>query len=174
MQPALVILDPQKDFFDPDNPNLPAFLETVPVINHAAAFFCRRGWPVVFVLHTSQDKPYGSEPWQIYEQFDRGHEDLVITKTRPNAFEGSTLQQALEDAHARRIVLAGYLAEHCIRATYQAAQALGYSPLILQDGTAGLESVVSPLETDPEVDRITAAGLQSLIVSTTGENPASA
>lgn len=39
MAPALIILNPQNDFFGVDNPQLDGFLATVPLINQAIKLF---------------------------------------------------------------------------------------------------------------------------------------
>jgi nicotinamidase-related amidase len=57
MKPALLILDPQNDFFGDDNPNLAEFQTAVPTINAAIALFRQRGWPVIFVQHSLELSP---------------------------------------------------------------------------------------------------------------------
>lgn len=49
MRPALLILDPQNDFFEADNPNLTEFLATVSIINSAISIFREHHWPIIFV-----------------------------------------------------------------------------------------------------------------------------
>jgi len=139
MPPALLILDAQNDFFGVDNPNLAAFQRSVPVINAASAAFRRRGWPVIFVQHTSPTKPAGSPAWQIHAGFERGPQDAVLAKTQHNAFDGSGLQQLLVARSADVLVIAGYVTEYCVLATYRAAQRMRYQVFILKDGTASLE-----------------------------------
>lgn len=139
MPPALLILDAQNDFFGADNPHLAAFQCSVPVINAAIAAFQRRGWPVIFVQHTSPAKPAGSAAWQIHAGFQRGPQDAALIKTQHNAFDGSNLNQHLATRGADVLVIAGYVAEYCVLATYRAAQRMRYQPFVLRDGTASLE-----------------------------------
>lgn len=139
MPPALLILDAQNDFFGSDNPNLAAFQRSVPVINAASAAFHRRGWPVIFVQHTSTAKPAGSTAWQIHAGFQRSPQDAALTKTQHNAFDGSGLQQVLAARGADVLVIAGYVAEYCVLATYRAAQHMRYQVFVLRGGTASLE-----------------------------------
>jgi nicotinamidase-related amidase len=139
MPPALLILDAQNDFFGADNPNLAAFQRSLTVINAASAAFRRRGWPVIFVQHTSPAKPAGSPAWQIHAGFELGPQDAALAKTQHNAFDGSGLQQVLAARGADVLVIAGYVAEYCVLATYRAAQRLRYQAFVLRDGAASLE-----------------------------------
>lgn len=94
MKPALPVLDPQNDFFGDDNPNLAAFQTAVPTINAALAFFRQRRWPVVFVQHSSVDKPAGSYAWAINEQFDCRPDDTRLSKRHDTAFLGDRVGRA--------------------------------------------------------------------------------
>jgi len=151
MSPVLVILDPQNDFFGSDNPNLSGFLETIPVINQAINFFHQQEWPVIFLQHTSPEKPENSKQWEVYEQFVRSPQDIFITKGKQNAFEDSLLQTMLQARKASHLLLAGYLAEYCVLTTYRAATLLGYQAFILKDGFAGLDCSINLMEIDPNI-----------------------
>jgi nicotinamidase-related amidase len=139
MVPALLVLDPQNDFFCPENPNLAGFMKTVPIINAAIGFFRRRGWPVVFVQHTSKSKPRGSQGWQIYEGFELAPTDVYVLKTRQNAFLVSDLEANLASRQVDRILLSGYVAEYCVSSTFRAAEQLGYQVIALAGGVASLD-----------------------------------
>jgi len=65
MKFALLILDPQNDFFEEDNPNITEFRKTVPVINRVHQMFHDRALPTLFIQHTSTKKPAGSHAWEI-------------------------------------------------------------------------------------------------------------
>lgn len=137
--PALLILDPQNDFFGADNPNLRGFLQTVPVINRLLDTFHHLGWPVIVVQHVSKSKPEGSEGWKIYAAFHITAADFRFSKRNNDAFYGTPLDGLLRSLPARRLVIAGYAAEQCVTATYRTACSLGYLPVVLADGTASLE-----------------------------------
>lgn len=159
MPPVLIILDPQNDFFGSDNPNLAGFLATIPVINQAIDFFHQHEWPVIFLQHTSAGKPENSKLWEVYDRFVRSPHDVLLTKRKQNAFEGSLLQNILQARKATQLLLAGYLAEYCVLATYQAASLLGYQPFILKDGTASLDYSISLVEIDPHIRLVAHAEL---------------
>lgn len=161
MPPALIILDAQNDFFGADNPNLAAFRRSVPVINAAISAFRRRGWPVIFMQHTSPARPAGSAAWQIHAGFQRGPQDAALIKTQQNAFDGSNLNQHLAARGVDVLVIAGYVGEYCVLATYCAAQRMRYQAFVLQGGTASLEDFDLD-EVEPPVQWLAVAEIETM------------
>jgi nicotinamidase-related amidase len=160
MKPALLILDPQNDFFGDDNPNLAEFQAAVPTINAAIALFRQRGWPVVFVQHSSSSKPAGSYAWAIHEQFDCRPDDTRLSKRHYNAFWETELDALLQSGRVDFVVVAGYVAEFCVLSTVRGALERGYRSAILADGIAGMNGRYTQfaLELSP---RITLAELET-------------
>ena len=138
MVPALLILDPQNDYFVADNPDLDRFHEIVPVINSAIAHFRAAGWPLFFIQHTSPAKPAGSEAWAVYAGFARGPEDICLNKRYLNAFWQAELDTLLRSRQVSFVLLAGFLAEFCVLSTYRGAQERGYQAALLGGGIASL------------------------------------
>lgn len=138
MVPALLVLDPQNDFYEADNPNLKRFQETVPVINRAIAHFRARSWPIFFIQHTSPAKPAGSEAWSVYAGFARAQADICLDKGHLNAFWGTGLDAHLRARQVSFVLLAGFLAEFCVLSTYRGAQERGYQVALLSGGIASL------------------------------------
>jgi len=136
MKTALLILDPQNDFFGDDNPNLAEFQMAVPTINAAIALFRQRRWPVVFVQHSSADKPAGSYAWAIHEQFDCRPDDIRLSKRHYNAFWETELDALLQSDGVDLVVVAGYVAEFCVLSTARGALERGYRSAILTEGIA--------------------------------------
>ena len=140
MRPALLVLDPQNDFFETDNPNLAEFQATVPVINAASALFRQRQWPIVFVQHTSHRKPAGSYAWDIHAQFACERDDTRLSKTHYNAFWNTELDSLLQDSGVDYVVVSGYMAEYCVLSTLRGAQERGYRAAVLEQAIASLDS----------------------------------
>jgi nicotinamidase-related amidase len=138
MKPALLILDPQNDFFGDDNPNLTEFQAAVPTINAAIALFRQRGWPVVFVQHSSASKPAGSYAWAIHEQFDCQPGDTRLSKRHYNAFWETELDALLQSDGVDFVAVSGYIAEFCVLSTVRGGLERGYRSAILADGIAGM------------------------------------
>lgn len=139
MNPALLVIDPQNDFFDSDNPNLVEFQRVLPTINSAIAFFKKQGWLIVFIQHTSSKKKPGTHAWEIYEGFNGVAESSKISKKYPNSFWRTKLYSLLKSAQVDFVVIAGFCSEHCVLSTLRGAYERGYKGVILRDGIASLD-----------------------------------
>jgi nicotinamidase-related amidase len=138
MKPTLLIIDPQNDFFAPDNPSIAEFRAAVATINDAISLFRENHWPIVFVQHSSRVKPMGSPQWAIYKGFDCHSEEARLYKTEPNAFWETELESLLKVCHIDLVVVAGFLAEQCVLSTYRGAIERGFHAAILEDAIASL------------------------------------
>ncbi len=138
MMPALLVLDPQNDFFGRDNPKLSEFQQTVPVINAALGYFRDRGWPIAFVQHESPHKVRGTHAWAIYAGFDVRPSDLRLAKMIYNAFWHTPLDGLLRARAVDTVVVSGYVAELCVLSTVRGAADLGYRAAILTGSIASL------------------------------------
>lgn len=139
MSTALVVIDPQNDFFETSNPNLADFEAAVPVINAAIALAREAGWSLVFVQHTSERTPAGSQPWEISELFDCRPIDVRMNKTTENAFWNTGLDALLRSQRIGRVVVAGFISERCVLSTLRGAAERGYEAVLLEGGIAGFD-----------------------------------
>lgn len=139
MNTALIILDAQNDFFGTDNPNLAAFKAAAAVINEAIALWREEGWPLVFVQHTSERLPAGSQPWAISERVDCRPIDVRMNKTTQNAFWNTGLDSQLRAQRIGEVVVAGFVAERCVLSTLRGAAERGYDAALLAGGIAGFD-----------------------------------
>jgi nicotinamidase-related amidase len=136
MRPALLVLDPQNDFFKSDTPNLEQFQRVATNINLAIRRFRQESWPFIFILHTSSHKPEGSFAWGVYKEFDCRTEDAWLSKSHHNAFWETDLHTFLLSEQVTFVLVAGYLSEYCVLSTYRGALERGYAVAILADGIA--------------------------------------
>ncbi|MDO9084880.1 MAG: isochorismatase family cysteine hydrolase [Anaerolineaceae bacterium] len=136
---ALLILDPQNDFFGKDNPNLSTFQATIPIINAAIATFREQHWPIIFIQHTSKRKPEGSENWKIHPQFNHHSDDICLNKTHYSAFWKTDLETTLKEKQVDSVIVCGYMAEYCVLSTLRGAAERGFDAVILKDSIASLE-----------------------------------
>ncbi len=135
---ALLVIDPQRDFFRPATPNATEFDEALNLINRAIAAFRGAGLPVVVVLHTSEAKPEGSWEQGAWESFDIDREDVHVKKGSLDAFWASDLDQRLQEMNIQRVVLSGFLSDMCVLGTYFGARIRGYESYVLRNATAAL------------------------------------
>jgi nicotinamidase-related amidase len=140
MKKALLILDPQNDFFGEDNQNLPAFQATIPIINAVIAIFREQHWPIIFIQHTSKRKPEGSENWKIHPQFNHHSDDIFLNKTHYSAFWKTNLETTLKEKQVDSVIVCGYMSEYCVLSTLRGAVERGFESVILEDSIASLEN----------------------------------
>ena len=139
MNTALIILDAQNDFFTAENPNLAAFEAAAPIINAAIAHFRAAGGGPIFVQHTDDRKPAGSQPWGINDRFDCRPIDVRFNKTTENAFWNTGLDALLRSQRVGRVLIAGFIAERCVLSTLRGAKERGYQAVLLEGGIAGYD-----------------------------------
>ncbi|HSM24538.1 MAG TPA: isochorismatase family cysteine hydrolase [Anaerolineaceae bacterium] len=139
MKKALLILDPQIDFFEEDNPNLSAFQATIPVINAAIATFRDQDWPIIFIQHTSKRKPEGSDIWKIHPQFNHQPDDFCLSKAHSSAFWQTDLESILKEQQVESVIVCGFMSEYCVLSTLRAAMERGFDAVILEDAIASLD-----------------------------------
>ena len=139
MNTALLILDTQNDFFAAGNPNLAAFEAAADVINAAIARFRAAGGGPIFVQHTSERKPAGSQPWAIHERFDCRPIDVRFNKTTENAFWNTGLDALLRSQRVGLVIVAGFVAERGVLSTLRGAAERGYQAALLEGGIAGFD-----------------------------------
>ena len=153
MNTALLILDTQNDFFAADNPNLPAFEAAVPLINAAIAHFRAANSGPIFVQHTAERKPAGSQPWAIYDRIDCRPIDVRFNKTTENAFWNTGLDALLRSQRVGRVIIAGFVSERCVLSTLRGAAERGYEAAVLEGGIAGFDDRYTQftLEISPRV-----------------------
>ena len=153
MNTALLILDTQNDFFAADNPNLAAFEAAVPLINAAIAHFRAANSGPIFVQHTAERKPAGSQPWAIYDRIDCRPIDVRFNKTTENAFWNTGLDALLRSQRVGRVIIAGFVSERCVLSTLRGAAERGYEAAVLEGGIAGFDDRYTQftLEISPRV-----------------------
>jgi nicotinamidase-related amidase len=136
---ALLVLDPQRDFFHADNPHLDEFNAALAVTNQAIEMFRTAGRPVVVALHTSGAKPEGSWEHGIWDEFQIDPGDVRVKKGSVDAFWDSSLGEVLQGLAVDRVVLAGFLSDMCVLGSYFGALVRGYEPRVLEGATAALD-----------------------------------
>lgn len=137
-QSALVVIDAQREYVDGKLP----LKGMAPALDALARLIARArsaGAPVIHVVH--QGRPGGLfDPHglggMIVEQVRPAAGERVVSKTLPNAFAGTALDQALKEAGAETITLAGFMTHMCVSSTARAALDLGYRVTVAADATA--------------------------------------
>lgn len=148
--PALVVIDAQRLFTDPQSPaSLPAWPAIAPVVRALVAAFQAAGRPVIFTRHAH---PPGDDGALIGRFFGRLQQEtdpysalapgltdgfvapVVLTKARHSVFAADGLLAALGASDS--VVLAGVQTHLCVLASAMEAAPRGLVPVVVADATA--------------------------------------
>jgi nicotinamidase-related amidase len=89
--------------------------------------------PVVWVQHSDEDLPSGSDAWQIVSELTPDGAEALIEKHYGDAFEDTTLEAVLSGLGVGRLIVTGAQTDACIRSTIHGAFARGYDTLLVSD-----------------------------------------
>jgi nicotinamidase-related amidase len=146
---ALVLLDLQRIFVDPDSPAfLPAWPAVEPNARRLAAAFRAAGRPVVMTRHVHEPGDPGGTLGHFFGRlltaddplaglspsWEPGPREEVIEKPRHSAFRRSRLADVLGEVDA--VVLAGVQAHLCVLATAVEAGSHDVLPVVALDAIA--------------------------------------
>jgi len=97
--------------------------------------------PVVWVQHSDEELPQGSDAWQIVPQLKPAEAEAKIDKLYRSSFEATNLEDVLTGLGASHLVIAGMQTNNCIRHTTHSALERGYDVTLLADAhsTTGYE-----------------------------------
>ncbi len=97
------------------------------------------GAPVFHVRHDGgEGSPYDltTPVGQISDEVAPRDGETVITKTYPNAFVQTDLEQRLRAAGIMNVVFAGFMTHMCVSSTARGAFSLGFQPTVVAAATA--------------------------------------
>lgn len=134
MSTALLVIDVQRDLFDP----APRPFEADAVVQRINALADRAraaGVPVVYIQHEYREGllVHGSEGWQLERGLRPAPTDTFVRKTTPDSFLRTNLQDLLDGRGVKTVVICGYATEFCVDTTTRRAAALGYGVILAAD-----------------------------------------
>jgi nicotinamidase-related amidase len=91
------------------------------------------GVPVVWIQHSSDHLPLGSDAWQWAPELSRHHTETLVPKTYADSFEETDLEQVLAGAGVGHLFVAGAQTDECIRSTIHGAFVRGYDVTLIGD-----------------------------------------
>jgi nicotinamidase-related amidase len=89
--------------------------------------------PVVWVQHSSEHMPKGSDSWQLVPELKREESEPLVHKTFADSFEDTDLEEVLASAGIGQLVVAGAQTDECIRSTIHGAIVRGYDVTLVGD-----------------------------------------
>jgi nicotinamidase-related amidase len=89
--------------------------------------------PVVWVQHSSDNMPQGSDGWQYVPELTQDDAEPVVHKRYPDSFEETDLETVLAERGIGRLIVTGAQTDECIRSTLHGAIARGYDATLVGD-----------------------------------------
>ncbi len=89
--------------------------------------------PVVWVQHSSEHMPEGSEGWRYVPELTQDESEPVVHKRYPDSFEETDLEATLAQRQVGRLIVAGAQTDECIRSTLHGAIVRGYDATLVAD-----------------------------------------
>ena len=89
--------------------------------------------PVVWVQHSSEELPRGTEVWQIVPPLSPGRSEPIVHKSYGDSFEDTDLESVLAERGVGRLVVTGAQTDACVRSTLHGAFTRGYDALLVED-----------------------------------------
>ena len=129
-----------------------------PAIKEAQKLLARAREAGCPIFHIQHDAGVGS-PYDLNERVGAISDEvapkdgeMVIVKNYPSAFVGTDLQEKLEAAGVKDLVIAGFMTHMCVNSTARSAFNLGFRPTIVAATTAtrdlpGADGSVVPAST---------------------------
>lgn len=89
--------------------------------------------PVIWVQHSDDHLPRGSDSWQYVPELVRRDSEPLVHKTYGDSFEGTDLEALLAERGVGRLIVTGAQTDACIRATLHGAFVRGYDVTLVGD-----------------------------------------
>jgi nicotinamidase-related amidase len=91
------------------------------------------GVPIVWVQHSSENMPRGSEAWEYVPELSPRESEPLVHKTFADSFEDTDLEEVLAEGSIGRLIVTGAQTDECIRATIHGAFVRGYDVTLVGD-----------------------------------------
>jgi len=89
--------------------------------------------PVIWVQHTDEDLPVGSDAWQYVPELTTVDGEPLVQKEYGDSFEGTELEQLLAERGVGHLIVTGAQSDQCIRSTLHGAITRGYDATLVSD-----------------------------------------
>lgn len=126
---ALVVIDVQNDVVAGTHNRDGVVANIATLVDKARAAEA----PVVWVQHSSDQLPQGSDGWQYVAELKQDEAEPVVHKRYADSFEETDLEQVLADRKVGRLIVAGAQTDECIRSTLHGAIVRGYDATLVSD-----------------------------------------
>ncbi|RPI39719.1 MAG: cysteine hydrolase [Methanoregulaceae archaeon] len=99
--------------------------------------------PVIVIRHTNtapEATTFRKDTlgWELHDEIKRRHADIIIEKTLPGSFTGTSLEEWLQERSVSTVTIAGYMTQMCCDTTARQAFHRHYAVNFLSDATGTL------------------------------------
>lgn len=131
---ALVVIDVQNGVMAGSHDRDAVVANIVTLVDRARA----ADVPVVWVQHSSDELPQGSEEWDIVPELRgpgpaRRDDEPLVHKRYGDSFEDTDLEAVLAQRGVGRLIVSGAQTDACVRSTLHGAFARGYDATLVSD-----------------------------------------
>ena len=126
---ALVVIDVQNDVMTGVHNRDGVIANVATLVDKARA----ERVPVVWVQHSSEQMPEGSDGWQYVAELSQQSSEPVVRKRYADSFEETDLEAVLAERKIGRLIVAGAQTDACIRSTLHGAIVRGYDATLVDD-----------------------------------------
>lgn len=89
--------------------------------------------PLVWVQHSGDDMPKGSDGWLYVPELTQEESEPVVHKLYGDSFESTDLEALLAESKVGRLIVTGAQTDACIRSTLHGAIVRGYDTTLVSD-----------------------------------------
>ncbi|WP_046865738.1 cysteine hydrolase family protein [Microvirga massiliensis] len=137
---VLVLIDLQREYLESGGLPLVGIEGAVAALGRLLALARRHGTPVFHVAHHARPGAKLFDPGSPTSHIIQGLEPVsgeeVVTKSLPNAFARTDLQDRIQSTGRQELLVAGFATHMCVSSTARAALDLGYRTTIVASATA--------------------------------------
>ena len=126
---ALLVIDVQNDVMAGAHNRGDVIANIASLVDKARA----ENAPVVWVQHSADGLPPGSDGWQYVAELTQQESEPVVHKRYGDAFEETDLEAVLAERKVGRLIVAGAQTDECIRSTLHGAIVRGYDATLVED-----------------------------------------
>jgi nicotinamidase-related amidase len=126
---ALLVIDVQNDVVAGAHNRDGVIANIATVVDRARA----EGAPVIWVQHSDENLPQGSDGWQYVPELARAESEPLIHKEYGDSFEATDLEAVLAERKVGRLIVTGAQTDACIRSTLHGAIVRGYDATLVSD-----------------------------------------
>jgi nicotinamidase-related amidase len=126
---ALLVIDVQNDFVAGGHNRDGVIANIASLVDKARA----EKVPVVWVQHSSEDVPQGSDGWRYVPELTQDESEPVVHKRYGDSFEDTDLEAVLAERKVGHLVVTGAQTDECIRSTLHGAIVRGYDATLVGD-----------------------------------------